>query len=168
MVYGHHHDFVNNYRWPWICSVCLSRTMSFFSLSNISQSLSWLIIAFFRRENTASTVPPMDQELHTCRAPDFAHVFSGACVVHFVQVHAFTYFIMYIYVHLCTYSSVQHDFNTSIKWLWFFFLQNNICSFLKQYICSYLATRYNIMWWHLSVTCDRSVSLSVYSGFLHQ
>jgi hypothetical protein len=116
MVYGHHHDFVNNYRWPWICSVCLSRTMSFFSLSNISQSLSWLIIAFFRRENTASTVPPMDQELHTCRAPDFAHVFSGACVVHFVQVHAFTYFIMYIYVHLCTYSSVQHDFNTSIKW----------------------------------------------------
>jgi hypothetical protein len=106
MVYGHHHDFVNNYRWPWICSVCLSRTLSFFSLSNISQSLSWLIIVFFRRENTASTVPPMDQELHTCRAPDFAHVFSGACVV----------IIMYIYVHLCRYSSVQHDFNTSIKW----------------------------------------------------
>ena len=29
-------------------------------------------------------------------------------------------------------------------------------------------TRYNIMWSSLSVTCDRSVVLSGYSGFLHQ
>jgi len=28
--------------------------------------------------------------------------------------------------------------------------------------------RYNIMWYILSVTCDRSVSFSGYSGFLHQ
>jgi hypothetical protein len=29
-------------------------------------------------------------------------------------------------------------------------------------------TRYNIMWSSLSVTCDRSVFFSGYSGFLHQ
>ena len=29
-------------------------------------------------------------------------------------------------------------------------------------------TRYNIMWWSLSVTCDRSVVFSKYSSFLHQ
>ena len=29
-------------------------------------------------------------------------------------------------------------------------------------------TRYNIMWYSLSVTCDRSVVFSGYSGFLHQ
>jgi len=29
-------------------------------------------------------------------------------------------------------------------------------------------TRYNIMWQSLSVTCDRSVVISRYSGFLHQ
>ena len=29
-------------------------------------------------------------------------------------------------------------------------------------------TRYNIMWSSLSVTCDRSVVFSGYSGFLHQ
>jgi hypothetical protein len=29
-------------------------------------------------------------------------------------------------------------------------------------------TRYNIMWSRLSVTCDRSVVFSRYSGFLHQ
>ena len=29
-------------------------------------------------------------------------------------------------------------------------------------------TRYNIMWQSLSVTCDRSVVFSGYSGFLHQ
>jgi hypothetical protein len=29
-------------------------------------------------------------------------------------------------------------------------------------------TRYNIMWWSFSVTCDRSVVFSGYSGFLHQ
>jgi hypothetical protein len=29
-------------------------------------------------------------------------------------------------------------------------------------------TRYNIMWWSLSVTCDRSVVFSGYSSFLHQ
>ena len=28
-------------------------------------------------------------------------------------------------------------------------------------------TRYNIMWKSLSVTCDRSVAFSVYSGFFH-
>ena len=28
-------------------------------------------------------------------------------------------------------------------------------------------TRCNIMWWNLSVTCDRSVVFSGYSGFLH-
>ena len=27
---------------------------------------------------------------------------------------------------------------------------------------------YNIMWWSLSVTCDRSVVFSQFSGFLHQ
>ena len=27
---------------------------------------------------------------------------------------------------------------------------------------------YNIMWWSLSVTCDRSVVFSESSGFLHQ
>ena len=27
---------------------------------------------------------------------------------------------------------------------------------------------YNIMWWSLSVTCDRSVVFSGHSGFLHQ
>jgi hypothetical protein len=29
-------------------------------------------------------------------------------------------------------------------------------------------TQYNIMWWSLSVTCDRSVVFSGHSGFLHQ
>jgi hypothetical protein len=62
-----------------------------------------------------------------------------------------------------TYNQSSSDHETSLKydfkWLCFFLLQNNICSFLKQYICSYLATRYNIMWWRLSVTCDRSVVL---------
>ena len=29
-------------------------------------------------------------------------------------------------------------------------------------------TWYNIMWWSLSVTCDRSVVFCVYSGFIHQ
>jgi hypothetical protein len=27
---------------------------------------------------------------------------------------------------------------------------------------------YNIMWYSLSVTCDRTVVFAVYSGFLHQ
>ena len=31
-----------------------------------------------------------------------------------------------------------------------------------------MCTRYNIMWWSLSVTCGRSVDFSWYSGFLHQ
>jgi hypothetical protein len=29
-------------------------------------------------------------------------------------------------------------------------------------------TRYNIMWWSLSMTCGRSVVFSEHSGFLHQ
>jgi len=36
-----------------------------------------------------------------------------------------------------------------------------VCSNPAQARC----TRYNIMWYNLSVTCDRSV---VFSGFLHQ
>jgi len=30
------------------------------------------------------------------------------------------------------------------------------------------SSRYNIMWWSLSVTCDCSVVFSGYSGFFHQ
>jgi len=39
---------------------------------------------------------------------------------------------------------------------------------VRSNLCEARCTRYNIMWWHLSVTCSRSVVFSGYSGFLHQ
>ena len=49
---------------------------------------------------------------------------------------------------------------------------NSICYAYSKALCSNPAqarcARYNVIWSSLSVTCDRSVVFSVYSGFLHQ
>jgi len=51
------------------------------------------------------------------------------------------------------------------------YLCNQCLSPLKLWVRTPLmerCTRYNIMWYSLSVTCDRSMIFSGYSGFLHQ
>jgi hypothetical protein len=65
------------------------------------------------------------------------------------------------------------------SWSWSY----GTCNWIYNYLCKQClsplmlwvgiqlmvrCTRYNIMWWKLSVTCDRSVVFSGYSCFLHQ
>ena len=47
------------------------------------------------------------------------------------------------------------------------YLCSQCLSPLSSITCMTRCTRFNIMWWNLSVTCDRSVVFSGYSGFLH-
>ena len=44
----------------------------------------------------------------------------------------------------------------------------DLLSIIHHFLISYTGTQYNIMWWSLSVTCDRAMVFSVYPGFLHQ
>jgi hypothetical protein len=69
------------------------------------------------------------------------------------------------------------ELTTIYSWSWSYgsciynYLCNRCLSPLKLWVWIPLmvrCTRYNIMWLSLSVTCDRSVVFSRYSGFLHQ
>jgi hypothetical protein len=68
----------------------------------------------------------------------------------------------------------SHIFKGSSWWYgsWIYnYLCNQCLSPLKLWVRTPFmtrCTRYNIMWWSLSVTCDRSVVFSGFSGFLHQ
>ena len=64
-----------------------------------------------------------------------------------------------------------------LSWSWMYrswiynYLCNQCLSPLKLWVLIFLMARctwYNIMWFNLSVTCDRSMIFFGYSGFLHQ
>ena len=93
---------------------------------------------------------------------------------------------MYLYFALCRSviknSLPDFDFLCCLCLILTFYLTFALfCLFMSHYMCNQClltvwfriplmarCTRYNIIWYSLSVTCGRSVIFSGYSGFLHQ
>jgi len=69
----------------------------------------------------------------------------------------------------CTFKlRVLNIFSICWKIAWYLLKYNYLIEFFFALVPQAMCTRYKIMWYSLSVTCDRSMVFYGYSGFLHQ
>ena len=109
-----------------------------------------------------------------------AHLFISSTYI-WEEIQNYIRFHIFIYQCTCL-PHMTEVLCLLVHWLWIkffviifqklnaFVIINFFTRKTKCYPCIFMArcTRYSIMWYCLSVTCDRLVGFSRYSGFLHQ